>query len=75
MRLRKTILVALLVITVFGCVVWLLPTHEPSYQGKTLSYWPHSLDKSPMEFESDGLVEVTNHPAAQAFLHCPYIRC
>jgi len=74
MRLRKTILVALLVIAVFACAVWLLPTHEPSYQGKTPSSWLRSLDKSPMEFESDGLVVVTNHPAAQAFLHCPYIR-
>jgi hypothetical protein len=69
MRPRKLIFTALVALAVIGGIAWLLVPSEPRYQGKYLSAWLRSLDKSPMQFHAEGLVVDTNHPAAQAILH------
>ncbi len=72
MRSRTLIGITALAVGGITLAVWLARRGEPSYQGKPLSAWLRSLDKSPMsfEFQSDGPGGVvTNHPAAQAFLH------
>jgi len=68
MRRRKIIFTALLTLAALGGVVWLLMPSEPRYQGKRLSEWLRSFDKTPLEWNSD-LTLPTNHATAQAILH------
>jgi hypothetical protein len=69
MRPRRNDLIAGIALAVIGGIIWLLVPAEPRYQGKRLSVWLRSLDRSPMQFHASGLVVDTNHPAAQAILH------
>jgi len=66
-RSRNVIILVIAAFLLTTTALCILFPREPHYQGKNLSEWLQSFDKTPLRFA--GLSVDTNQPAAQAFLH------